>query len=140
MAHFLRLCENTLFTLEDAGAQFCVLGCISSTAPPCGTIVWEVLTAAQLECLIYQQLLPRTSVTLCAGLKWILSSASFITLNFPHDHVRKNHYLAAIRARNVQMQLYGQEETRHYCKKCMQVYLDANREGMFLSCHPSCFL
>ena len=51
------------------------------------------------------------------------------TLIVPHDGLRKDRYTTAVRARNARIQLYGQEETRHYCNKCIRVYTDSEGNG-----------
>lgn len=44
------------------------------------------------------------------------------TLVVPHDGLQKDRFTEAMRSRNLRIQLYGQEEIRHYCNKCMRVY------------------
>jgi hypothetical protein len=54
------------------------------------------------------------------------------TLLVPHSGLQKVRFTAAVRARNARIQLYGQEETRHYCNKCIRTYKNVVGEGMFL--------
>lgn len=55
------------------------------------------------------------------------------TLVVPHDGLQKDRFTVAVRARNARIQLYGQEETRHYCNKCIRTYTNAKGEGMLLT-------
>ncbi|KAF8122823.1 hypothetical protein EV363DRAFT_1130301, partial [Boletus edulis] len=47
-------------------------------------------------------------------------------LMVPHGGEHKDRFTAAIRARNLRIQFYGQEELRHYCEKCTNLHFDEN--------------
>ena len=51
------------------------------------------------------------------------------TLHLPHGGDRRNRFTEAIRARNIHIKLFGQEELRHYCDKCTRKYKDADGNG-----------
>jgi len=44
----------------------------------------------------------------------------------PHSGQCKDRYTEAVQAHNLRIQLYGQPEIRHYCKKCTRTYTDAD--------------
>ena len=47
-----------------------------------------------------------------------------LTVSHGGDH--KDRFTAAIKARNLRVRLYGQEELRHYCEKCTTLHFDKN--------------
>ena len=51
------------------------------------------------------------------------------TLHLPHGGDRRNRFTEAIRARNIRIKLFGQEELRHYCDKCTRKYKGADGNG-----------
>jgi hypothetical protein len=51
------------------------------------------------------------------------------TLSVPHGGDRRSRFTEAIRARNMRIKLFGQEELRHYCDKCTRKYKNAEGDG-----------
>ncbi|KAF8989805.1 hypothetical protein BDZ89DRAFT_974611, partial [Hymenopellis radicata] len=48
------------------------------------------------------------------------------TLQFPHDHTRRDRLNEAMKERNSHIKLFGQPEKRHRCDKCVRVYRPDN--------------
>jgi hypothetical protein len=71
-----------------------------------------------------------------------------IPLELPHTGLQKDRFTDAIKARNMRIQLYGQPEITHYCRKCTRFYKDEDgsytkkvsavvTDGLTLG-HPAC--
>ena len=51
------------------------------------------------------------------------------TLKVPHTGLQKDRLRAAMKGRNLRMQLYNQPEVHHYCKGCCRFYADSEGKG-----------